>query len=55
MTGLNPYLPREGLREGQPFTPDRILEVSGVLVIFSDLVLTLLSVADCMYRHKLEA
>jgi hypothetical protein len=28
MTGLNPYLPREGLREGQPFVPDRILEVS---------------------------
>ncbi|GAA5829519.1 hypothetical protein JCM5353_001279 [Sporobolomyces roseus] len=28
MTGLNPYLPREGLREGQPFTPDRILEIA---------------------------
>ncbi|GAA6062869.1 hypothetical protein JCM10212_000791 [Sporobolomyces blumeae] len=28
MTGLNPYLPREGLRPGQPFTPDRILEIA---------------------------
>ncbi|GAA6025759.1 hypothetical protein JCM11491_000344 [Sporobolomyces phaffii] len=28
MTGLNPYLPREGLREGQPFVPDRILEIA---------------------------
>ncbi|GAA5923438.1 Rex2p [Sporobolomyces koalae] len=28
MTGLNPYLPREGLREGQAFVPDRILEIA---------------------------
>ncbi|GAA5889486.1 hypothetical protein JCM16303_004742 [Sporobolomyces ruberrimus] len=28
MTGLNPYLPLEGLREGQPFVPDRILEIA---------------------------
>ncbi|BGP12241.1 Phosphatidylinositol 3,4,5-trisphosphate-dependent Rac exchanger 2 protein [Rhodosporidiobolus nylandii] len=31
MTGLNPYLPREGLREGEEFLPDRILEIAAIV------------------------
>ncbi|GAA6047923.1 hypothetical protein NBRC10513_003650 [Rhodotorula toruloides] len=30
MTGLNPYLPREGIKEGEEFFPDRILEVGSL-------------------------
>ncbi|GAA5981090.1 hypothetical protein JCM10908_003981 [Rhodotorula pacifica] len=31
MTGLNPYLPREGIKAGEDFLPDRILEIACIV------------------------